>query len=370
MAFEDQDRNKFRRSRSNAEQDLRRGTIFDRSRRQRGNYDLPQNDYERESWAYDYDVSFEDEGFSSIDSGLMGQRRQTEWWRQSGPFVGIGPKGYQRSDQHILEEVCERLMQHGRINAEEIEVDVKQGEVVLDGEVEDRMSKHHAEEAVAGIYGVEDIHNRLRVKQHSHKQRGRGQAALPGISKTQMGQAGFQGQDFEQELRYQDVTQKLNTLEDLFFEELKEVYDAEKQLLQALPKLEKAAHSEDLKRGFRQHKEQTERQVERLEQIFQEHERRAEAKRCVGMLGIIMEGEQLMNARNINQDVLDAGLIMAAQKVEHYEISTYGTLRTYAQQLGFGKAAILLDDILNEESKTNEKLTSMAVGHINFEAKK
>jgi ferritin-like metal-binding protein YciE len=366
MAFDDRERG-FRRSRYNAEEDLRRGTIFDRSRRPRGNYDLPsqlrEEDFDTGYSGFSDDIWDSDDLYSS---GMRTQRVQS-WWQVPGPFSGVGPRGYQRSDERILEEVCDRLMWHGDINAQDIEVQVRDREVVLKGDVEDRRSKHKAEEVVSSVVGIEDVHNQLKVRQRRPEQRGR--AALPGISRTQMGQTGFQAGEMEQ-LGFQRASENLNNLEGLFFEELKDIYDGEKQILEALPKMERAAHNQDLRRGLSEHREQTQRQVQRLEQIFSEHGRRAERKHCHGVMGIIMEGEQLLHERDVHQDVRDAGLIAAAQKVEHYEIATYGTLRTFAQQLGFEKTARLLDDILNEESKANERLTSMAVGHINIKAKK
>ena len=162
----------------------------------------------------------------------------------------------------------------------------------------------------------------------------------------------------------------INSLEALFVEELKDLYDAEKQLIDALPKMAEAAHSQDLKLGFREHLEQTRRQVERLERIFLDQGENPTGKKCTGMQGIIRESEQLLHEYDVSSDVLDAALIANAQKAEHYEIASYGTLRTYAEELGFSEAARLLDRTLDEESKTNERLTSMAVGHINLEARK
>ena len=160
---------------------------------------------------------------------------------------------------------------------------------------------------------------------------------------------------------------KMNSLEDLFMDQLKDLYSAEKQLIKALPKMAKKASSEDLKKGFEQHLEQTKHQAERLEQIFSSRQASPGRKKCKGMEGIILEGEELMS-EDARPEVLDAGLIAAAQKVEHYEIATYGTARAYAERLGFKDAAIVLNQILEEESKTNEKLTALAESHINQEA--
>jgi ferritin-like metal-binding protein YciE len=160
---------------------------------------------------------------------------------------------------------------------------------------------------------------------------------------------------------------KMNTLEDLYIDQLKDLYSAEKQLIKALPKMAKAANSPDLKKGFEQHLEQTKKQAERLEQIFARRETSPGRKKCVGMEGLIQEGEELLKEK-ANPDVLDAGLIAAAQKVEHYEIATYGTVRAYAERLGDTQAARLLDQTLEEEAQTNEKLTALAESHINQEA--
>ena len=161
---------------------------------------------------------------------------------------------------------------------------------------------------------------------------------------------------------------KLDSLESPYIDELKDLYDAEKQLVEALPKMAEAATSDDLKRGFRQHLEQTQDHVQRLEDIFNELGEAPDGKRCHGMQGIIREGEQLIQKQDIQPDVKDAGLIAQAEKAEHYEIAGYGTVRQYAQELGHDEAAKMLNRTLIEESKTDERLTSMAVGHINMEA--
>lgn len=161
---------------------------------------------------------------------------------------------------------------------------------------------------------------------------------------------------------------RLDSLKTLYIDELKGIYDAEKQLVEALPKMAEAATSDDLKRGFRQHLEQTQDHIQRLEDIFDNLGETPAGKKCFGMQGIIREGEQLIQKQDIQPDVKDAGLIAQAQKAEHYEIAGYGTLRQFAQQLGYDQAAKLLNRTLDEESKTDERLTSMAVGHINMEA--
>jgi ferritin-like metal-binding protein YciE len=159
----------------------------------------------------------------------------------------------------------------------------------------------------------------------------------------------------------------MSTLEDLYMDLLKDLYSAEKQLVKALPKMAKNAHSPDLQRAFQEHLRQTEGQVERIERIFSEMDGSPRGKKCVGMEGLIEEGNELLK-EDVEPDVLDAGLIAAAQKVEHYEIASYGTARAWAQRLGYDQAARLLQETLEEESMANEKLTRMAESHINMEA--
>jgi ferritin-like metal-binding protein YciE len=158
----------------------------------------------------------------------------------------------------------------------------------------------------------------------------------------------------------------IESLDDLFLHELKDIYDGEKRLLKALPKMAKAAHSEDLQAAFTEHRSQTETQVERLEQIFKLLGKPARGKKCLGLEGLIEEGSELME-EDAEPAVMDAGLIAAAQKVEHYEIATYGTLATYAKILGLGEAAELLGETLAEEKETDERLTELAA-EINFAA--
>jgi ferritin-like metal-binding protein YciE len=164
---------------------------------------------------------------------------------------------------------------------------------------------------------------------------------------------------------------KMKSLEDLFVEQLKDLYSAEKQLVKALPKMAKAATSEDLRQGLEQHLEVTKRQAERLEQIFSNGEVSGtpRGKKCVGMEGIISEGEETL-AMPMEPDVKDAALIASAQKAEHYEIATYGTVRTFADTLGKKHTARLLQQTLEEEANTNEKLTAIAENHINRQAKR
>ena len=163
------------------------------------------------------------------------------------------------------------------------------------------------------------------------------------------------------------MASKMATLEDLYTDLLKDLYSAEKQLVKALPKLAKNAQSPDLQKAFQEHLRQTEGQVERIERIFTELGGSPRGKKCVGMEGLVEEGNELLQ-EDVEPDVLDAGLIAAAQKVEHYEIAGYGTARAWAQRLGYDKAARLLQETLDEESMANEKLTKLAESHINMEA--
>ena len=159
------------------------------------------------------------------------------------------------------------------------------------------------------------------------------------------------------------------TLNDLFLTTLKDVYYAEKVILRALPKMAKAAESGDLKEAFVKHRDETAGHVERLEQIFDKLGKKASGKTCEAIKGIIEEGEEIMDDFE-DSDALDAGLIAAGQAVEHYEISRYGTLRTWAQQLGMRDAAKLLDQTLAEEKKTDELLTQLAEARANPKADK
>jgi ferritin-like metal-binding protein YciE len=159
------------------------------------------------------------------------------------------------------------------------------------------------------------------------------------------------------------------TLNDLFLTTLKDVYYAEKAILRALPKMAKAAESGDLKEAFVKHRDETAGHVERLEQIFDKLGKKASGKTCEAIKGIIEEGEEIMDDFE-DSDALDAGLIAAGQAIEHYEISRYGTLRTWAQQLGMRDAAKLLDQTLAEEKKTDELLTQLAEARANPKADK
>ena len=160
---------------------------------------------------------------------------------------------------------------------------------------------------------------------------------------------------------------KEKTLNDLFVEALKDVYHAEKQILRALPKMAKAAGSEELRQAFQTHREETERQVERLEEVFELVGKPARGKPCQAMQGIIEEGKEVMEDF-ADSEALDAGLIDAAQAVEHYEICRYGTLRSWAMQLGMRDAARLLEQTLEEEKKTDELLSKLAESAVNQKA--
>ena len=148
-------------------------------------------------------------------------------------------------------------------------------------------------------------------------------------------------------------------LDELFHDTLKDIYFAEKKILTALPKMAKAAQSEDLKAAFEKHESETEEQVNRLEQGFEEIDAKPQGKTCDAIMGIIEEGQEIMKEYK-GQPALDAGLLAAAQAVEHYEISRYGTLKTWAQELGLTEAVKLLDKTLSEEKKTDAALTELA----------
>ena len=163
------------------------------------------------------------------------------------------------------------------------------------------------------------------------------------------------------------MASKMGTLEDLYVDMLKDLYSAEKQLVKALPKMAKSAQSPDLQKAFQEHLGQTEQHVERIERIFSNLEGTPRGKKCVGMEGLIEEGAELLK-EDVDPDVLDAGLIAAAQKVEHYEIASYGTARAWAEKMGHDDEARLLQETLDEESTANEKLTQLAENHINMEA--
>jgi ferritin-like metal-binding protein YciE len=160
---------------------------------------------------------------------------------------------------------------------------------------------------------------------------------------------------------------EMNTLRDLYIDELKDLWSAEKQLVKALPRMAKAANDPELSKAFLTHLRQTEQQVRRLEQVFEDLGESPRGKKCIGMEGLIEEGQELIKERP-DPDVLDAGLIAKAQHIEHYEIAGYGTVRTYAQLLGSDRQAQLLQQTLDEEGETDKLLTQLAESSINIEA--
>jgi ferritin-like metal-binding protein YciE len=159
---------------------------------------------------------------------------------------------------------------------------------------------------------------------------------------------------------------KIETLHDLLIEEIKDLYSAETQLVKALPKMAKAAHDERLKEAFQKHLAQTQEQVSRLEQIAKSLEFSPKGKKCLAMEGLVAEGQEKISD-DASDSVRDASLICAAQKIEHYEIAGYGTLREFAELLGYDETRALLEATLEEESATDEELTEIA-SSINIEA--
>ena len=157
------------------------------------------------------------------------------------------------------------------------------------------------------------------------------------------------------------------TLHDAFIEELRDTYDAEKQLIKALPKLAKAAASTDLRAAFEMHLEETRGHVERLEQVFESLDEKPRGKHCEGIAGIIEEGKSIME-EEFDDATMDACLIAAGQRAEHYEMAAYGTLIAWAQSMGHTEATNLLQGILDEEKAADKKLSSLAEGGINQEA--
>lgn len=157
---------------------------------------------------------------------------------------------------------------------------------------------------------------------------------------------------------------KLESVQDLFLAELRDLHDAEKQLVDALPKMADAASSRELKKAFSHHLEETKKHVTRLDQIFKNLSEEPKGETCEAMKGLIKEGEEFIHAKG-KPEVRDAGLIGAAQRVEHYEMAGYGTAKTLAQRLGFQDIAKILDTTLKEEKATDEKLTTVAEGNVN-----
>ena len=163
------------------------------------------------------------------------------------------------------------------------------------------------------------------------------------------------------------AAKKEKTLDDLFYETLKDIYYVEKTLVKALPRMAKAADSDELREAFENHLEETEGQVERLEQVFESIDKPAKAKTCEAIKGLTEEAKEVMKDFK-GSPALDAGLLSAAQAVEHYEISRYGTLKAWAEELGNSQAARLLDATLQEEKKTDQLLTQIAESAINQHA--
>jgi ferritin-like metal-binding protein YciE len=160
---------------------------------------------------------------------------------------------------------------------------------------------------------------------------------------------------------------KENALKELYIDELRDIYNAGNQLTRALPRMAKAATSDELRAGFEEHLSQTKGHVERLEQIFGKLGEKPTGKKCKGMEGLVEEGGEMIEEGELEGEVLDAGLISAAQRVEHYEIAAYGCVRTYARLLGEDDAVTLLEQTLKEEKETDQKLTKLAE-KINVEA--
>jgi ferritin-like metal-binding protein YciE len=162
---------------------------------------------------------------------------------------------------------------------------------------------------------------------------------------------------------------QLETLQDLYIHELKDLYSAEKQLVQALPKMAKAARNQELSAGIQKHLNQTKEHAARLEKILSSHKQSTRGAKCKGMEGIIAEGAEMIE-EEADPEVKDAGLISAAQRVEHYEIAGYGTVRTYAELLGDKEGEKLLQTTLQEEEETDKELTKVAKSAINVAAAK
>lgn len=159
---------------------------------------------------------------------------------------------------------------------------------------------------------------------------------------------------------------EINSLRELYVEQLRDLYDAENQLIKALPKMAKEASSDELRQGVEEHLEQTREHAERLEEIFEKLGEKPRGKKCKGMQGLTEEAQETLE-EDMEEDTKDAAIIAAAQRIEHYEISGYGTARTYANLLEENEAAELLEETLNEEKETDQKLTQLAE-QINVEA--
>ena len=163
------------------------------------------------------------------------------------------------------------------------------------------------------------------------------------------------------------MPKKTKMLDELFHDTLKDIYFAEKKLLTALPKMAKAAQNTDLKAAFQKHARETEGQVKRLEKVFGMIDEKPQGKNCPAIVGLVEEGQEIMKEYK-GSPALDAGLLSGAQAVEHYEISRYGTLRTWAEEFGLSQAATLLQTTLDEERRTDEALTELAEAVVNQEA--
>lgn len=160
---------------------------------------------------------------------------------------------------------------------------------------------------------------------------------------------------------------EMNSLEKLYVEQLKDIYSAEKQIEKALPKMARKATSDELRTAFEEHLQVTKQQIDRLEKLFDRMEKTPRGKKCKGMEGLLEEGQEMMS-EDADEDVMDAGLIAAAQRVEHYEIAAYGTVRSYAEILGDKHAAQELQRSLEEEREADEKLNQVAMSTVNVEA--
>jgi ferritin-like metal-binding protein YciE len=165
---------------------------------------------------------------------------------------------------------------------------------------------------------------------------------------------------------FRRIAVEINSLRELYVDQLRDLYDAENQLIKALPKMAKGATSDELREGIEEHLEQTRNQAQRLEQIFERLGEKPKGEKCKGMEGVIKEGSETLE-KDMDDDTKDAAIIAAAQRVEHYEIAGYGTARTYANLLGESEAAELLEETLEEEKETDQKLTQLAE-EINVEA--
>jgi ferritin-like metal-binding protein YciE len=163
------------------------------------------------------------------------------------------------------------------------------------------------------------------------------------------------------------MAMQMESLQDLFVDQLKDLYNAENQLIKALPKMAKAASNPELQQAFTTHLEETRKHAERIEQVLEKMGEKAKGKKCKAMEGLIEEGKEMME-EDADPEVMDAGLIAAAQRVEHYEIAGYGCVRTYAKLLGNEQAAKVLQQTLDEEGKTDKMLTDLAESVINLEA--